>query len=246
MDKKPTILIAGEDGFNGDTGHFVISRDYGNAVAKAGGLPLCAFDVLSAGEYAAMADGLLLTGGPDIHCSWHGDYYKDRGEIPYFSRTRDDLDFALFREFWKAKKPIFGIGRGMLVINAALGGALYKDILRDTGNKHPFPDAAPSGFDGIHKAEFTSHPVKILPESRLFPAMGEKAMVNSGHHQGIKTLGRGLKASALAPDGTAEGIEHESLPCFGVLWHPERAAGGIPSDPRPFALFLSLCGEGKQ
>jgi len=46
--------------------------------------------------------------------------------------------------------------------------------------------------------------------------------VNSLHHQGIKDLAPGLKATAFAPDGLIEGIE---LPdhkfALAVQWHPE-------------------------
>ena len=42
------------------------------------------------------------------------------------------------------------------------------------------------------------------------------------HHQGIKELGQGLVASAIAPDGLIEAVEG-STDAFlvGVQWHPE-------------------------
>ena len=41
------------------------------------------------------------------------------------------------------------------------------------------------------------------------------------HHQAVKRLGKGLKVTMKDPDGTVEAIEHESLPVYGVQWHPE-------------------------
>ena len=32
---KPRILVVGEDGFNGEVAHFVINRDYGDALSAA-------------------------------------------------------------------------------------------------------------------------------------------------------------------------------------------------------------------
>ena len=54
-------------------------------------------------------------------------------------------------------------------------------------------------------------------------AGGTCAQVNSLHGQGIKRLGQGLVAEALAPDGLVEGVRVEGAEGFayGVQWHPE-------------------------
>jgi putative glutamine amidotransferase len=51
-------------------------------------------------------------------------------------------------------------------------------------------------------------------------------MVNSVHHQAVKTLGPDLRVSALAPDGIVEMIEHKDPAyfCFGIQSHPEAEA----------------------
>ena len=51
--------------------------------------------------------------------------------------------------------------------------------------------------------------------------LGANTTVNSYHHQAIRTVGKGLVATATAPDGIIEALEHETLPVFGVQWHPE-------------------------
>src|SRR2546422_10842076 len=52
-----------------------------------------------------------------------------------------------------------------------------------------------------------THPVKVLGEgTRLATIVGALELaVNSMHHQAIKTLGRGLREVAWAPDGIIEG-----------------------------------------
>ena len=51
------------------------------------------------------------------------------------------LDFTLLRAFMAAGKPVFGIGRGLQVVNVVQGGSLYTMCIRDrdkTGQTHPF------------------------------------------------------------------------------------------------------------
>ena len=51
---------------------------------------------------------------------------------------------------------------------------------------------------------------------------GEEFIINSSHHQAVDRPGVGLRPVQWAPDGTVEAIRHETLPVFGVQWHPER------------------------
>ena len=228
---KARVLVTGEEGTFKDTFNFVISRDYINALSAAGLMPMLALDIKSAEAYTEQFDGLFLTGGPDIHCWRYGDVYADASHIRPMSRTRDDLEFTLCRHFLAAGKPIFGVGRGLQVINVALGGRLYQHL-----PEHP--GALTAGNAVTERAEPAYHSVQLAPESRLASVLGEELRVNSCHHQGVKTLGAGLMAAAAA-DGVIEAIEHESLPVFGLQWHPER--GDV--DPRPFSYFAALCRE---
>ena len=51
----------------------------------------------------------------------------------------------------------------------------------------------------------------------------EETAVNSFHHQAVKDLGAGLKASAHAFDGIVEGFQAVDYPfVVGVQWHPEQ------------------------
>jgi gamma-glutamyl-gamma-aminobutyrate hydrolase PuuD len=53
-------------------------------------------------------------------------------------------------------------------------------------------------------------------------AGGERATVLSHHHQGVETVGAGLRATGRAADGGVEAVEAaDGGFALGVLWHPE-------------------------
>lgn len=95
-----------------------------------------------------------------------------------------------------------------------------------------FPNA---GFTRDHLA----HDVTIAEGSRLREIVGDPVLpVNSMHHQGIRTLGTGLKATAFAPDGLIEALETEGDNyVVAVQWHPEALAD---RDEKMAALFHSF------
>jgi len=229
---KPKILIVGEEGFHKNLGHFLISRKYADAVSACGGLPLLALDALHSEDYLDIVDGLLLTGGPDIHKRRSGEIYQAGENMEHIARSREAFEFQLCRIFADAGKPILGIGRGMQVLNAYFGGSLYMDIFEETRHIHSITNEPSS-----NNSEVTVHTVNFTSESKL-PFDSSDVTVNSCHHQAVKNLGNGFIISATAPDGTIEAIEHRSLPCFGVQWHPE-----LDGDKRVYEYFVNLCKE---
>ena len=46
--------------------------------------------------------------------------------------------------------------------------------------------------------------------------------VNSFHGQSIETIGKDMEVVARDLDGNIEAIKHNTLPIYGVVWHPER------------------------
>lgn len=206
---KPIVLIVGEDGFDAAFGgaHYVINKDYADAVCRMGGIPVLAYDVRNAEDYVNYGDALLLTGGPHIHAAWYGGIIRDSNRMSGLSQTRDDLDFTLGRKFMEQKKPILAIGRGMQVVNVLCGGTLCQDVAEKTGQLHK--DAA------MHSVQKKAH-------RGYFNQCSGELLVNSFHSQSIERLGAGLQAVYTAEDGTVEGFCHESLPVLGVQWHPER------------------------
>ena len=62
------------------------------------------------------------------------------------------------------------------------------------------------------------------------------------HHQGVKQLGRGLVATAAAPDGLVEAIEgDDDSYLVAVQWHPEALTD---NDERPRHLFADFIAAG--
>lgn len=221
---KPKILIVGEDGFDREIPHFIVPCDYGTAVGQAGGIPLVVLDARHPEDYLPLGDGLLLTGGNDIHCAWYGEVYQTASDMPALSRSREMLEFTLCRLFLQAGKPVFGIGRGMQVLNIALGGTLHRHI---DGHRTVSDD----GVLG-----FCEHPLTLLPSHPLSQLLCPT--VNSCHHQAVDVLGRDLVAVAQA-DSVVEAIAHKELPAFGVQWHPECS----PEGAGLFEHFVQLCKE---
>ena len=228
---KPKILMTGEEGFKNGLFHVLLSRENASAVAEAGGLPIVPNDFGAAEEYAAWADGLVLTGGKDLHASFYGGMYREYPVTIPYSTPRDLMELGLCRAFLAAKKPIFAFGRGLHVLNTVLGGNLK--------------EAEGHRGEAVTELSFADapHTVQVEKGSRLAAALTDGATVNSYHHLSADTLGEGLKAVAFAPDGTVEAVEHESLPVFAVQWHPEHETEAYKDGAALFRLFLSYCKE---
>lgn len=170
---------------------------------------------VSCADYAERLDGLVLHGGADI---WPGHY----GEVPLKSEwmgdaQRDAYELELVRAFYNVKKPVFGICRGLQLINVAFGGSLYQDLLTQS------PGARVHQDRGLYDLLF--HPLDIVADSKMMQLLGQQAStkINSIHHQGIKDLANGFVVEARCPeDGVIEAIRHTG-PTYiaAVQWHPE-------------------------
>ena len=165
-------------------------------------------------DYAQWLDGLVLHGGADL---WPG-HYGEEPLRPEWSgdRQRDLYEIALLRAFEAAGKPVFGICRGLQLINVAHGGSLYQDIVTQKPGARLHRDAA--AYD-LH-----FHTVEIVPGSRLAQLLGTQPhTINSVHHQGIRQLAPGFVVEAVSPeDGVIEAIRHTGQAWVSaVQWHPE-------------------------
>jgi putative glutamine amidotransferase len=165
--------------------------------------------------YARALDGLVLQGGNDVapesygeaplHADWEGD------------RMRDLYEIELIRAFVAAGKPVFGICRGLQLLNVAYGGTLLQDI-------HTQHSQAVAHRE-LGKYEHHHHRVEFVPGTHLatlFPGVAQ-ATTNSIHHQGIKDLASDFVAEARCPeDGLIEAVRWRG-PSYvaGVQWHPE-------------------------
>ena len=152
-------------------------------------------------------DGLVLPGGGDIHPRFYGRSWQDCRQV---DEKRDREELALCRKFLALSKPVLGICRGMQILNVALGGTLCQHV-----NGH----SSLEGQDDFHA-------VTALSDSFLAQLYGKHFTVNTAHHQAVEQLGEGLKAIQWSEDGIVEGIAHQTLPAWGVQWHPERLRDG--------------------
>lgn len=223
-------------------------QDYSMAIAHAGGIPLILptlppFPSSSRGEgqggglqealfdaFLDAVDGLLFTGGEDIHPSFYGEVLQERcGEI---DQDRDPFEIELAKAALSRHLPILGICRGIQLFNVVMGGSLYQDLSYRPGTAEHHNAPKEKRYELIH-------PVKLVPESRLYQILGSLEFeVTSTHHQVIKELAPGLKVSALASDGVIEGVEAEDYPfLLAVQWHPERMLWRYPEQ---LGLFRAL------
>lgn len=179
-------------------------------------------------RYLRMMDGLLLVGGPDIDPVHYGQ--DPVAGLRRVTPARDEVELDVVCRALEAGLPILAICRGIQVLNVAAGGTLWQDIgsQQPRAAKHDYHPGYPEGH--------LAHPVTVASGSRLGAILGEgEIWVNSIHHQAIDRLGKGLRATAHAPDGIVEGVEGvDRRWVLGVQWHPEWL---VDHDPRMLALF---------
>lgn len=206
---------------------------YPAAIERAGGLPLIlpySADQSLLNSMMERMDGLLLPGGIDLDPGCY--HEKPAAGLEAVNHDLDIFQLHLFDVCLKGRKPVLGICRGCQLINTALGGSLFQDI--DTAWQTPALRHRGPDYD-------TEHPVSIEPGSRLFGLFGAEMVVNSRHHQAIKTIGKDLRITAVAPDAVVEAAEHCSLPIHLVQWHPERMLAKTDSMLPLFREFIEQC-----
>lgn len=209
---------------------------YLNGISAAGGigvmLPLTDNDG-DMEEILSRFDGFLFTGGHDVDPKIYGQEQTELcGEL---APGRDTMEPKLLLRALEMNKPVFGICRGLQLMNAVLGGTLYQDIPVQFPSQTNHRMAAPYG-----RAE---HTVQILPGTP-FAALGipETIGVNSCHHQGILALSPKMEPMAVAPDGLIEAahIPGKNFAC-AVQWHPEFFPVEDPVSRIIFRAFVEAC-----
>ena len=207
------------------TVRFSVPVAYVERVVEAGGRPLV-LPTVGAGEaraYLDVVDGVLLSGGDDVDPDLYG--AERHPEVTGVDRARDEFEISLARAADETKTPLFGICRGVQVMNVAYEGSL---VQHQEGHR----------ID----AEGT-HDVEVDPRARLAAILGGTTFpVNSRHHQAVDRCAARLRVVARSLDGTVEGAEGDDHPFLvGVQWHPERM-GGEASTRRLFEAFVEAAG----
>jgi putative glutamine amidotransferase len=181
-------------------------------------------------------DGFVFQGGADIapatygaepieNGRWPGDPHRDRYELRI-------LDWAV-----QNQKPVLGICRGFQLMNVYFGGTLHQDLAIET--KTPIEHRNATVYDRVH------HEIECPEDSLIARIYGKSRLtVNSVHHQGVRTLGKGLSVDARATgDGLIEAFHQEDTErslLLGVQWHPEfsHTLGSAVADPAPLLDFF--------
>lgn len=212
--KKPVIALIPLVDEGRDS--FWMLPGYLNGIAAAGGigvmLPLTDGEE-DLREILSRFDGFLFTGGHDVDPAIYG---REKTELcGDLAPGRDAMEPKLLEMALDAGKPVFGICRGLQLMNAVLGGTLYQDIPKQFASATNHRMAAPYGRP--------EHTVSILPETPFaWLGIPETIGVNSCHHQGIEHLAPRMAPMAVAPDGLIEAafVPGQRFAC-AVQWHPE-------------------------
>ncbi len=117
-------------------------------------------------------------------------------------KERDDTEKKILDYGISNNLPVMGICRGMQVINTYFGGKI-QSLENSSHVNNP-------------------HMIKI---TKYLSTENDFIQVNSFHRNIItfNDLGENISSFAVSEnDNTVEGIIHDKLSIFGVMWHPER------------------------
>lgn len=235
MKKKIIGISTGFDQFKkglffGSNRVFLVSN-YVEAVLRAGGVPLVLpscqreSDDGYVEELMGLVDGIILTGGNDVDPAYYGE--EPHPKLGELMPEKDRLEFKMIDLASKADKGIFGICKGMQLMNIYFGGSLYQDLSQYEGEKIK--------HSTHNTLDMANHGIELEEGSFLHEILGRTHRVNSAHHQAINRLGEGLIIGAKAPDGIIEAVYHSTKKAvFGTQFHPEMTAH---VDAKSQALF---------
>lgn len=183
------------------------------------------------GDLVRAARGLLLCGGLDVEPGRYGEETIPSAGVEILPE-RDALEWSLLDAAREAGLPVWGVCRGLQVLNVYLGGSLWQDL----PSQRPGPVAHSIDDPKDHLA----HSVRVVDPTaplgnRLTPDIPR---VNSRHHQAVKRLAPGLVSVAESPDGLVEAaiLDDAGWWVRGVQWHPEN----LVALPEQRALWLDF------
>lgn len=221
-----------------------LNAQYLAALEAAGATPLPltpAHSDESVRRILSVCHGLLLSGGEDVEPWRYGQApHSALGEV---NPARDVMEIAAVHEAVGRRMPLLAICRGIQLLNVAMGGTLFQDIPSQLGGDLLHEQAAPWNERW--------HAGRVQPGSTLERIFGTGELhINSFHHQAIRDLAPGLRATVWAQDGVIEGVEGTEHPWMcGVQWHPERGEAHGPEgdtrdpDRRLFWAFVQAARE---
>ena len=204
---------------------------YSEAIELGGGIPLIVpltRDKAILDHFLKTCDGWLLTGGGDVSAKFYAPRMSAtlRKKISGADEVRDEMEIYVARKLRQRDQPLFGICRGIQVMNVAFGGTLLPHL---PGHCNPQPGAF-------------AHAIEWTKGGRLHRAMEGFDRVNTSHHQAVDRVARGFAVVARASDGTIEAMEKPGARfCCGVQFHPERLVKKAPQFQKLFQEFVKAC-----
>lgn len=215
-----------------------LNLTYPAAMERAGGVPVIVPPLQPSAIRSLLTglDGIVLTGGPDLHPSLYGaEPHENLGPT---EQEIDVFELALIDAAQREGLPVLCICRGMQALNIARGGTLIQDL----------PTQRPSDIEHRQKVpgRVPTHHVSLRAESAVAELLGRHELdVNSFHHQAIDVLGRDLRVVGEAPDGVIEAIEAtEGQFIVGVQWHAESLIENIEQRTL-LEAFIGAASEGR-
>ena len=234
MKPRIAITIGPDDLHKGNT-----RQTYRDAVQAAGGEPVLVGPI--APERVAKTlldyDGLLIPGGTDLDPATYGSSPHPLVDLAHPERDAFELEAARFAK--RSGLPTLAICRGMQVVNVALGGTLYEDIL-DQYEPCGGPTLRHMQTPDFGRKE-TTHEVDVKPGCILAEIARAAALAtNSLHHQAVRRIPFDLEPVAKARDGIVEALElRGEHPFFvAVQWHPEELVATDAPSRRLFDRFV--------
>lgn len=177
----------------------------------------------------SLQSALVILGGFDIDSA----YYDDTVPFSVLGSDVDEYELDLIDSALEEGIPVFGICRGMQLINVAMGGTLHGDISRLSRVAHH------RFWERNYADRAVVHPVTVA-RSSILPAGNYR--VASSHHQAVRHLGDDLIISGFH-DGIVEMVESRKWDMVGVQWHPESAH--VPQDDTLSVLVDWVSGKVK-
>lgn len=239
---KPIVGVSGyflskEQNNHSNFDFNIIPKELTDSIRMSGAIPLIIplSKPEEAKDYIDRVDALVLAGGQDVDpLLFLEEPLPKIGEI---EPERDAFELALIEAAWDQKKPILGICRGLQLLNVASEGTLYQDLSYYEGLEVNHIQQTPW--------KYGTHSVIFEEDSWLGEALGTEQVINSYHHQAIKTVGDAFRPVAWAKDDVIEAIESKdrSQKVIGVQWHPEILQKTDPESLNVFKKFVELIKE---
>lgn len=190
---------------------FTLGTEYVSALTPVGVTPVLLPGVAGIEEMVEELDGLLLSGGEDVHPSRYS-HAEQSGQT--YDPDRDRAEIALYQRAKQKGLPVLAICRGLQLVAVAEGGTLIPDI--PTTQDHPL-QVSPEDYVGAR------HRIRIEDDSELARIYGTTTrLVNTIHHQAVDRVPPNARVTARSDDGIIEALEIPEARVIAVQWHPEK------------------------